>query len=99
MVVNNSGGDIFNLIEGPAKQPDIQHYQIAHHPVSIQKLAEAFNLDYFCCENEQGLRDQLSHFFEPNSKAALLEIKTPPGQNSGLFRQLMKRKSLPEFTN
>lgn len=98
IVINNSGGDIFNLIEGTANQPEIKQYQIAHHPASIQKLAEAFNLDYFCCQNEEELRDQLSRFFIPGSKASLLEIKTSPEENATYFQQIMSKKSSSEIT-
>jgi 2-succinyl-5-enolpyruvyl-6-hydroxy-3-cyclohexene-1-carboxylate synthase len=91
IVINNSGGDIFNLIEGTTKQPEIKKYLIADHTASIQKLAEAFNLDYFCCKNEKELRDQISRFFYPGLKSSLLEIKTPAEKNSVYFRQIMNK--------
>lgn len=97
IVLNNSGGDIFNLIEGSIRQPKIEHYLIAHHPVSIQKLAEAFNLDYFCSQDEQELKNQLNGFFNTGSRAALLEIKTPPRQNSACFRQAMRKRPSSEI--
>lgn len=97
IVINNSGGDIFNLIEGSSGQPEIEDYLIAHHPVSIQKLAEAFNLDYFCSRNEQELNNQLSGFFITGSRAALLEIKTPANQNSAYFRQVMRKRPSSEI--
>ncbi len=98
IVINNSGGDIFNLIEGPNRHPEIQPFLNSHHPVSIQKLAEAFNLTYFCSENGQELKDQLITFYKAGSKAALLEIKTQPDQNSVYFRQIMSKGRLPENT-
>jgi 2-succinyl-5-enolpyruvyl-6-hydroxy-3-cyclohexene-1-carboxylate synthase len=98
IVINNSGGDIFNLIDGPSKQPDIHRYIVANHPVSIQKLAEAFNLDYFCCKYEQELKEKLIDFLRPDSKAALLEIKTTSEQNSVYFRQIMSKSSSSEIT-
>jgi 2-succinyl-5-enolpyruvyl-6-hydroxy-3-cyclohexene-1-carboxylate synthase len=96
-VINNSGGDIFNLIEGVSRQPTIATYLRAHHPVSIQKLAEAFNLDYFCGSNESDLNDQKNEFLTGRSKAALFEIKTPPGQNSTYFKQAMKKRPDPKI--
>lgn len=96
IVINNSGGDIFNLIDGPKQQPHIKSYLQAHHPVSIQKLAEAFNLNYFCCKNEVELRNQLDTFFNSSSNTAVLEIKTTSDQNSKKFRQIMNTEIQPE---
>jgi 2-succinyl-5-enolpyruvyl-6-hydroxy-3-cyclohexene-1-carboxylate synthase len=91
IVINNHGGDIFNLIKGPDKQAFIQPFLMAHHPVSIQKLAEAFNLNYFCSRNPEELGEQLNWFFKPGKQAALLEIITPQEQNAISYRMLVER--------
>lgn len=81
IVINNQGGGIFRLIPGPEQQPFFKEYLETAHPVNIDKLAQAFHVKYYFCDTEASLKKQLSTFFIPTGKAAILEIKTQAIQN------------------
>lgn len=96
IVINNSGGDIFSLIDGPSESQAFNKFHKAHHPVNIQKLAEAFNLGYFCVENEDQLKASLTDFFSESKKPLLMEVKTKSKNNRIAFDLIMGRKTLSE---
>ena len=77
IVLNNGGGDIFNLIDGPGLISESVSYQVTPHQRTIEKVASEFGLNYFCAGSFEELHkclDQLKHF----SAAGVLEIKTNP---------------------
>lgn len=89
VVMNNEGGGIFSLLDGPSTKSAYENYIIAHHPVNLQKLAEAFNLNYFCAINEESLIRELPRFFTCADKAGILEIKTERQNNVKAFHLIM----------
>ncbi|MCY1719924.1 2-succinyl-5-enolpyruvyl-6-hydroxy-3-cyclohexene-1-carboxylic-acid synthase [Prolixibacteraceae bacterium Z1-6] len=89
IVVNNKGGGIFSMIPGPAQQMGFEEFFQAHHPVSIKKITEAFNLDYtFCSDAESFEKSFLA--FSASKKAAVLEIETLSDINTRVFTNFVK---------
>ena len=95
IVINNAGGGIFHLIDGPSDKPGFKNYIEAHHPVNIHKLAEAFGLGYLYADNEKDLSEKLPQFYSENKKAVVLEIKTEAKANSEVFHRMMGHDILP----
>jgi 2-succinyl-5-enolpyruvyl-6-hydroxy-3-cyclohexene-1-carboxylate synthase len=91
-VLNNEGGGIFDLIDGPSAQKGFEDFYLAHHPLDMQKLAETYNLNYFCCINSKQLLDILPAFLNSSGKAGILEIKTERRNNTAVFSELMNRE-------
>ena len=92
IVINNCGGGIFSLIDGPEKSEVFDRYFKAHHPVNIEKLAEAFGLAYFCAEETDKLEEGLEKMYAISDKACLLEVKTNETINTPLFRQMLGKE-------
>jgi len=80
VVINNGGGGIFRLLPGPSEQECFEDFMEASHPVQIEKLAQAFGVNYFRAENQQELELQYSTFIEQKGPS-LFEIKTPNTEN------------------
>ncbi len=93
IVINNAGGNIFQLIDGPSEKPGFKKFFKAYHPVNIRKLAEAFNLGYFCIENEHQLKSVLPEFYSKNKRALLMEVKTDHKLNKLSFDLIMGKRS------
>jgi 2-succinyl-5-enolpyruvyl-6-hydroxy-3-cyclohexene-1-carboxylate synthase len=92
IVVNNFGGGIFSLLDGPSDYPFFRDYQIAWHPVKIDKLCEAFSVRYLLCNNSETISESLA-VLKNETSAALLEIQTPKEINPGIFRNFIKNIS------
>ena len=89
ILVNNSGGGIFGLIDGPSGADAYNKYFVANHPVSVSKLCEAFAVNYI--ENNETYEfETVFEMLRNESGASLLEIKTPSNQNPEIFRNFMK---------
>ncbi len=93
IVLNNKGGGIFSLLDGPSAKSAYDEFFIAYHPVNLQKLTEAFNLNYFCTSEKESLSRELPHFFQPADKAGVLEIRTKPQDNVKAFRMMLGKES------
>jgi 2-succinyl-5-enolpyruvyl-6-hydroxy-3-cyclohexene-1-carboxylate synthase len=109
IVINNKGGGIFKLIEGPSDQPGFEMFINAYHPVEIKKLAEAFHLNYFCADNLNDLEKNLPSFYDENSGASVFEIYTNEELNTKSFYKVLgkggsqkpedRRKNQKDFRN
>ena len=87
-VVNNHGGGIFGLIGAPLDTLPHRALIEAHHPVRIDKLAEAFGLVYFRADDAASLASALPAFLAPSSGPALLEIATSAEVSRETYRKI-----------
>jgi 2-succinyl-5-enolpyruvyl-6-hydroxy-3-cyclohexene-1-carboxylate synthase len=99
VVLNNSGGGIFRIIEGPSDAEELENYFEAHHSMTAAKVAVMYDLPYCSASNEAELETQLKTFFSKvESKPAILEIFTPRLENAPVlknyFKQLQKSKNV-----
>lgn len=78
VLINNGGGNIFRILEGPADFPALEAYIETAHQYSAEGLVSAFGLNYFKANDLQSLLPALDEFFDySRQKAAVLEIFTP----------------------
>ena len=86
IVLNNQGGGIFDIIEGPSSLPEAQEYFITRQQLTAEKAAAEFGLAYFCATDAASLADGLKQLYQAEG-AALLEVKTKQETNTAVFRQ------------
>lgn len=77
ILINNGGGGIFRFISGPSGVEELEEYFEAVQDYRADKLAGTYGLDYFYAENQTEVKEILPDFYAANSRAAILEIKTP----------------------
>ena len=97
VVVNNGGGGIFRILPGKEDSPEFEQFFETPQNQSLQSICEAYGLEYYEAEDEEGLVDQLSHFYATSSLPKLLDIRTPRTLNDkillGYFEFLSSDKS------
>jgi len=78
IVINNGGGNIFRIIDGPTGYDELEPYIETRHHLKADGIAANFNIEYYKASDENELNNQLSAFFsEQNSgRPAMLEIFT-----------------------
>ena len=91
VVMNDKGGGIFRLLDGPDRMPFFEDFSIASHPVSIKSLAEAFQINYYISKNYKELRSALDHVFDDHENPSLLEVDLSESENSRIFKQFYKQ--------
>jgi 2-succinyl-5-enolpyruvyl-6-hydroxy-3-cyclohexene-1-carboxylate synthase len=87
ILINNGGGNIFRLIEGPDTVKGFEDFFETRHQLSAKYLAEMFDLPYYFCKTHKQLEEVLPDFFRPQKKASILEIKTNNLSSAAVYRQ------------
>ena len=87
VVLNNGGGGIFKLIDGPSNLPpaELETHFFTPHRLSARNTAADFGLAYFAVDSASALENALPPFFAPDTGAAILEIFTDSEVNTKLF--------------
>lgn len=85
IVINNQGGGIFTLIDGPPSQPEQLKYFTTPHSFSAKETALQYGFGYYAVTHANELNQTIQEFLKPDNKISVLEIKTDMKQNSKLF--------------
>jgi len=85
IVLNNHGGGIFRLIDGPSRQPELEEFFETRNPISAANTAKDHGLQYFHCNNQKDLESFLSDLSK-HQGPAILEIETDKYINQQVFQ-------------
>ncbi len=91
VVLNNRGGGIFHLLDGPSGEESFVPFIEAYHRVDIKALCKAFNIGYFSASNEKELKLLLPSFTESKGSAVLLEVSTSSSNNKTVYNRLLNK--------
>jgi 2-succinyl-5-enolpyruvyl-6-hydroxy-3-cyclohexene-1-carboxylate synthase len=94
VVINNHGGGIFGIIDGPSSSPAYESYFEAHHPAEIDKLSAAFGVLYFACKSYKDFEDSFKRFLKEKGPA-VYEIFTSREVNPAVFRTFVDQFKKP----
>ena len=92
VLLNNHGGGIFNLIDGPNSQPELEDFFLTPHHQTAKNMSEDFGLEYYFCKNHLELEELLNTFFEPSERPKIVEISSDIAENSKIFREFKSAK-------
>lgn len=98
-LINNGGGDIFNIIPGPQSTPNGDDYFVAKHEQSAAAICKAFDVNYYAAGKLEEIDQQLDIFYDvqENDRPALMEIFTSEENNSAIlakyFNQVKVKKA------
>jgi len=88
VLLNNHGGGIFDIIEGPDRLEDAvrRPFFLTPQPLTAARTAADFGLRYWQVDTAAGLAAALPDFFDPNAGPALLEVETDMAVNRRVFQ-------------
>lgn len=89
VLLNNHGGGIFDIIDGPGSLPAAvqETFFLTPQPLTAARTAADHGLDYWHAARADEVLAALPDFFSPRPRAAILEIETDMAVNSAVFRQ------------
>jgi 2-succinyl-5-enolpyruvyl-6-hydroxy-3-cyclohexene-1-carboxylate synthase len=90
ILINNGGGGIFRIIEGPSNVPELEEYFETRHQLNAKNVAATFGLEYSACSSFNELTEHLATFYVENGKASMLEIFTPYEVNADVLSLYFK---------
>ena len=88
IILNNQGGGIFRLIEGPSGLPELEDYFETRHNRTAEYICAENGLEYRTANNLEMIGESLDKFYEPSSRAKVLEIFTKPETNQKVYKEL-----------
>jgi 2-succinyl-5-enolpyruvyl-6-hydroxy-3-cyclohexene-1-carboxylate synthase len=91
IVLNDGGGSIFRLLEGPGRMDFFEEFSVTHHPVSIELLAQAFGRRFARVSGTDELREHLEALMKPESALSVLEVDTTASENSHIFTSFFQK--------
>lgn len=88
VVLNNHGGGIFRLIEGPRQQPELEELFETRQQLDAALTAREFKLSYYACDQAEDLARALPRFW--SGGPGILEIFTNSPANVAFFDSFKK---------
>ncbi len=88
IVINNGGGGIFRIIDGPNKVGQLERYFETENSASVAGICQAYNLAYLHASNLEELEQQMIPFLTDsfNGRPIVLEITTPSTENEVVLK-------------
>jgi 2-succinyl-5-enolpyruvyl-6-hydroxy-3-cyclohexene-1-carboxylate synthase len=91
ILLNNHAGGIFRLIEGPAKQPELEEFFETQQALTAAHLAAEYGFGYDLVKNAQDLDQTLATFFEESAAPKILEIESESAQNEAILKSVKEQ--------
>ncbi|MEQ8361092.1 MAG: 2-succinyl-5-enolpyruvyl-6-hydroxy-3-cyclohexene-1-carboxylic-acid synthase [Cytophagales bacterium] len=89
VLLNNHGGGIFRVIDGPDKQPELDEYFDTRQNLNALNSAKDFAMDYNKIINFEELSTILKTFYDNSESAKIIEIETQKNLNERHFKQIL----------
>ena len=87
VVVNNQGGIIFGVIDGPGNLPEADEYFVTQQKLTAKNLSDEFNLSYSLLDSSKKIKNSLKDFFDFSGTTKILEIKSDQKTAKEAFTQ------------
>jgi len=89
LVLNNGGGHIFRMIDGPTRQPELGTYFETRHHFNAESTVREAGLRYFSVKEASHLEARIGEFVQ-HKGAALLEVFTDPDANKKVYSAIQE---------
>lgn len=90
VILNNHGGGIFRMIEGPASQKEGEEYFVTKQALTAENTLKDFDLEYTQVKDRAGFEKALISFFTINGKSKVLEVITDGIENTEVWKKFKR---------
>lgn len=91
ILLNNHGGAIFGMIDGPGSLPEVDELFVTRQPLTAKNLAEEFGLIYRSVSDNENVDAVLDDFFKPGDRAKILEFESGSKDAKELFLRFKEK--------
>ena len=88
IVLNNHAGGIFRLIDGPARQPELEEFFETKQALTAKSLATEYGFQYASVMTSEELESALSEFYEPSIQPKIIEITSSSTRNAEILKHI-----------
>ena len=86
ILLNNHAGGIFRLIDGPAKQPELEEFFETKQTLDGRSLANEFGFGYHQASDIESLKTGLRDFYSQSTVPKILEIQSESPKNAEILK-------------
>jgi 2-succinyl-5-enolpyruvyl-6-hydroxy-3-cyclohexene-1-carboxylate synthase len=91
VLLNNHGGVIFSMIDGPSNLPESEDYFVTRQKLNAKKLCEEYGIEHILLDSRKKTKNLLKDFFEMDSHTKILEIESNTSLNKTIFESFKKK--------
>ncbi|RAW01330.1 2-succinyl-5-enolpyruvyl-6-hydroxy-3-cyclohexene-1-carboxylic-acid synthase [Pseudochryseolinea flava] len=91
VLLNNHGGIIFGIIDGPGAQPEAEEFFITRQRLTAKKLTEEFDFDHLKLDHPRKLKNLLNDFLYHDGRTKVLEVETDLMSNKNIFENFKQK--------
>ncbi len=91
VILNNHGGGIFSLINGPKQLAECDEYFVTNQKLNAANTARDFGMKYYAVKTVEALPKYLAEFFDAKSGPSILEIETDQKSNIEVFEDFKQK--------
>ncbi len=85
IVINNQGGNIFRIIDGPSTTAAFTSYFETQQILNIEQMAKVFNLPYYKINEQKDVTAVISKAYQPHDSAVIIEVITSGVESSAIL--------------
>lgn len=85
IVLNNHGGAIFKMIDGPSDLPEADEFFVTRQSLTAKNLCEEFGFEYIKLTTRRQVKNALSDLFDQGSSPKILELETTAMLSKNIF--------------
>ncbi|WP_170227041.1 2-succinyl-5-enolpyruvyl-6-hydroxy-3-cyclohexene-1-carboxylic-acid synthase [Luteibaculum oceani] len=89
ILINNSGGNIFRIIDGPDKMKNFDRFLETTHNKNAKHLAHHYGFHYQTATGQQDFQEELKKFLTSDKKT-ILEVFTPRIESPAILKDYFK---------
>lgn len=88
LLLNNHGGLIFDVLDGPSSLPEAKEYFITRQMLNAKKLCEEFGFDHLKLDHKRKTKNLFKDFLEFDNKTKIMEFESDTTINKNVFDKL-----------
>jgi 2-succinyl-5-enolpyruvyl-6-hydroxy-3-cyclohexene-1-carboxylate synthase len=85
LVLNNHGGIIFNMIDGPGNVPELSELFVTEQKLKAAHLCNEFNFEYLHVDSEKKIKNNLKEFLVFDGRVKILEFESGQEENKKAY--------------
>lgn len=92
VVINNGGGGIFRIIDGPNSVNQLENYFETDNKASAEGICQAYHMNYTKAETIDEVEKEMEELLigQTNGRPSVLEIFTPNTENNDVLKDFFK---------
>lgn len=91
LLLNNHGGLIFDVLDGPSSTPEAKEYFITRQTLNAGKLCEEFGFDHLKLDHPRKTKNLLNDFLTFDNRTKVLELEGETSRNKDVLEKLKSK--------